>query len=119
VQLCFFENYFNPQSHVVDHQHEISGSNARLTLLRLWVFITKQREKTGNDTVTTRRVQRLLGNLCHIQHLAYSMETERNSKTILAMHNLTYVFALDYMKVSSNIHYLALNIIVLPLMKLS
>ena len=98
----FCQNKFLLRRHIFssDHKHEVSGSNARITLLRLWVFIAKQREKLENDTPVTKRIQRLLGNLSYIQHLAYSMEPQRNAKNILAMYNLTYVFTLDYMKVS-------------------
>lgn len=97
--LTLLTEYINLS--ISDNKHEISGSNARLTLIRLWAFIAKQREKVDNDTHVTRRVQRLLQNLVHIQHLAYSTELERTRKNILAMNNMTsYVFALDYMKVS-------------------
>ena len=84
----------------LDNKHEISGSNARLSLLRLRSFIDKQRlNHPALDTIDVRTLRRLLVNLSHIQQLAYSTEMSRNTLTILAMHNLTFVFKLDYIKV--------------------
>ena len=54
------------------------------------------------QTDKERRFFRLVTTLTHIQDLAYANEDRRTSQNILAMHNLTYIFFLDYKKVSNN-----------------
>ena len=54
------------------------------------------------QTDKERRFYRLVTTLTHIQDLAYANEDRRTSQNILAMHNLTYIFFLDYKKVSNN-----------------
>ena len=49
--------------------------------------------------MVVRRLERLLLNLSHIQHLAYSTEVQRSQISILAMYNMSYIFRLDYIKV--------------------
>lgn len=82
---------------ILDHHHEISGSNARLTLLRLRCYL--EGANIDYRDAKTKRLLRLIANLSHIQDLAYATESRRTSANMLAMHNLTYVFSLDYVKV--------------------
>lgn len=93
--------WFNPIKipYILDHHHEISGSNARLTLIRMRSFLDSNNICNTLDP-NTLRLRRLLTNLIHIQQLAYSHEQKRSTRNILAMHNLTYIFSLDYIKVS-------------------
>lgn len=90
--------YNTPNMYIVAHHHEISGSNARLTLVRLRCYI-----ETGTnynyDDMSMTRLSRLINCLSHIQDLAYATEIRRTPANILAMYNLTFLFATDYVKV--------------------
>ena len=70
---------------------------ARLTLLRLTVRLAQLKDRFKSPS--EHRLLRLLETLCHIQDLAYCRENRRTPSNILAMHNLTYMFFLDYKKV--------------------
>lgn len=85
---------------LADHHHEISGSKARLTLIRLRAYFQSSEHNHTDDG--TKRFIRLLTSLSHIQHLAYLDEQRRTSKSILALYNLSYIFSLDYCKVGTN-----------------
>ena len=81
---------------ILDNHAEVNGYTARLTLIRVTSLL---REEGPYEDSTSNRVLRMLKNLCYIQELAYATESQRNLRNILALHNLTFVFYLDYKKV--------------------